>query len=379
MGVAAVKVRGPFRGPTGYEHHVREFVRELHRQGVAIQLEHVSDWYSDGLPERLLDPWYETLTEPVPAQVALHFCMPHQVRRHRDLIDVNFTMFEAARISPLWVQLSHVIDWTVVPNEFSRRAWIDSGAPENRIRVCPLGVRSDLFAGEHDPWPIELPNGKPFGSYRARFINVSAWNQRKNVGGLIRNWIMATNATDDAALVLKTGMDPDSQKRVIPRLLENCERAARKRLEEAAPLQFVFDVLTDDEMPRFYAAGTHYFSQSHGEGWDLPMMEAIGAGLVPIAPDHSAYQTYLDPSIALMIPSRETLAVPPGTLDWFDGLNWWIPDEQASIEVIRGILDEGLSPPASGRDRILGQFTWERATRSLLQILLDAESISPFT
>jgi hypothetical protein len=100
--------------------------------------------------------------------------------------------------------------------------------------------------------------------------------------------------------------------------------------------------------------------------------------LIPIAPDHSAYQTYLDPSIALMIPSRETLALPPGTLDWFDGLNWWIPDERASIAVIRGILDDGLSPPASGRDRILGQFTWERATQCLLEILQEAESVSPF-
>jgi len=37
-------VRGPFRGPTGYEHHVREFVRRLHALGVAIELVDLPEW-----------------------------------------------------------------------------------------------------------------------------------------------------------------------------------------------------------------------------------------------------------------------------------------------------------------------------------------------
>ena len=38
MTLSTLKIRGPFRGPSGYEHHVREFVRELHRQGVELEL-----------------------------------------------------------------------------------------------------------------------------------------------------------------------------------------------------------------------------------------------------------------------------------------------------------------------------------------------------
>ena len=45
--ITALRVRGPFRGPSGYDHYVREFVRELVRQGVAIQLVDLPDW---GLP-----------------------------------------------------------------------------------------------------------------------------------------------------------------------------------------------------------------------------------------------------------------------------------------------------------------------------------------
>ena len=40
----ALQVRGPFKGPSGYEHHVREFVRELVNQGVEVQLTDLPMW-----------------------------------------------------------------------------------------------------------------------------------------------------------------------------------------------------------------------------------------------------------------------------------------------------------------------------------------------
>ncbi len=36
--LTALKVQGPFRGISGHEPHTREFVKALHRLGVAIQL-----------------------------------------------------------------------------------------------------------------------------------------------------------------------------------------------------------------------------------------------------------------------------------------------------------------------------------------------------
>ena len=40
----ALTVRGPFRGVTGYDHHVREFVRELARQGMRVWLLDLPLW-----------------------------------------------------------------------------------------------------------------------------------------------------------------------------------------------------------------------------------------------------------------------------------------------------------------------------------------------
>jgi glycosyltransferase involved in cell wall biosynthesis len=143
-------------------------------------------------------------------------------------------------------------------------------------------------------------------------------------------------------------------------------------MEMAAPVHVLHDILSDAEMPGLYAAATHYISLSHGEGWDLPMMEAGGSGLKLIAPRHSAYQAYLDDSVATLLPSREVPIVWTGDAasgELFRGANWWEPDEDAAVAAIRAAIGGRDETKASARERILTEFTWQRATESLLEIL----------
>ena len=118
----AVRVRGPFRGPSGYEHHVREFVRALHRLGVAIELIDLPEWGPGRLPPGALDPWFETLNGPLDAPVTLHFSMPHQVRPD-GAITVNYTMFETTRIPAAWAAHSRRHDLVIVPTEIAEQCW----------------------------------------------------------------------------------------------------------------------------------------------------------------------------------------------------------------------------------------------------------------
>src|SRR5260370_38384719 len=92
-----------------------------------------------------------------------------------------------------------------------------------------------------------------------------------------------------------------------------------------------------------YAAATHYVSLSHGEGWDLPMMEAAVSGLALIAPAHSAYLSYLREEEAYLIPAPLGPARFEGRLGrddpmFFDGLQRWHPGEDAPARIIPRIL-----------------------------------------
>ncbi len=371
----AISVRGPFHGVTGYDHHVREFVRELHRQGIAVELQDLASWHPARLPDAMRDPWFDSLQQDVGARVALHFCMPHQVIRDRTKANVNYTMFEADRVPVSWIQPSRGDDFVIVPTDSSRRAWIASGQREQQLRECPLGIDASLYSAVHEPMNLTLPDGSDIGRFRTRFLNVSEWIPRKNVDGLLRSWMKATTAKDDAVLIVKLSRNGPLRD-MFPSWLASFEQHAGGAMSSAAPIHFVETTLSDHDMPRLYATATHYISMSFGEGWDQAMFEAAASGLELIAPEHTAYRHYLDDSVAHLIPAREEPVKywgDPATAALFEGANWWAPDENVAAQYIRSAIDGHGAQKQSAKSRILTDFTWRTATERLIEILSEAQ------
>lgn len=373
----ALVVRGPFRGPTGHDHHVREFVRALARHGARVQLIDVPEWSPARLPEDLVDPWFDTLATPVAARVAVHFCMPPQVTVAVERLDVNYTMFEASRVPAAWVPFGRQHAAVVVPTGSSLAAWRASGFPEARLRLCPLGVDPGRFHPGVTPLDLVDRRGRRVADYRTRVLNVSEVSPRKNLVGLVRAWLRATHVDDDAVLVLKVGRSQVGRTLRLLRDVDAMERALGKTRRDAASILFYDAVLGDHQMPALYAMATHYWSMSHGEGWDQPMVEAGASGLALIAPAHSAYLAYLDASLARLLPARQVPARPehdPWLAALLAGADWWEPDEDAAIDAIRDALAGRDERPASTRARLAGEFTWDRAAARLLEIVDELEA-----
>ncbi|MGH2615579.1 MAG: hypothetical protein ACRDJC_10100 [Thermomicrobiales bacterium] len=375
----AIEIHGPFRGPTGYDRHVRGFARALHDLGVAVELVELPRWSPARLPPELQDPWFALLNRPVRARTVLHCCMPPQVRKTPGQIAVNYTMFEATPIPPRWAAVSDRPERIVVPTESSALAWRAAGVAPERLAVSPLGVDARAFGAVTPGRPSpDLLGRAGVWDRRHRFLNVAEVSPRKNLPGLLRAWLRATTREDDAALILKPGFYTPSSRERFAAIHAAAETETGVAAADAAPIQVIDRLFADAEMPALFAAATHYVSLSYGEGWDQPMVEAGAAGLRLIAPAHSAYLAYLDPACATLLPSAPVLAGPlagPDLASLFGtaGITWWQPDEDAAARAIRDAIDgrdSGVTPP---RERILRDLNWERAARRLLAVLDDVE------
>jgi len=368
----ALTVRGPYKGQSGHDHHVREFVRHLAARGIAIQLVDMPEWSPVKLREEQRDPWFDTLGAPVDASAVLHFCMPHQVRVAPDRLNVDYTMFEATRIPRDWVAHNRRHDRVVLPVASCESAWVESGFPREQIRICPLGVDVTRFHPGAEPLDLTDRQGRALREYRARVLNVSEFGPRKNLMGLLRVWIQATARQDDAILVVKLGGLLPSGVLALLRDLDATERALGKTRRESAPVLFLDAILPDRQMPGLFAAATHYWSMSHGEAWDQPMTEAGATGLALIAPRHSAYPAYLDDSVATLIPARQVPARVAGRSNQaalFEGAEWWEPDEAAAAEAVRRAVSGADRPLRTARERLAAGFTWDHASTRLVGIL----------
>jgi glycosyltransferase involved in cell wall biosynthesis len=260
MRLDSLLVRGPFHGPSGYDHHTREFVRELVRQGVAVRLEDVPEWGPARLPDERRDPWFDTLNRDVGARIALHFTMPHQVVPYPGLLNVNYTMFEATHVHPTWIAHGSTHDRVIVPTESSRDAWIASGLDPGRLRVSPLGIDPARFGGDVSPLDLTLDTGRPVASFRSRFLNISEVSPRKNHAGLLRAWLRATSRHDDAVLILKLGPYSPGWQAFWDQMVVRLEQEGGRRLADAAPICRLHAIYADDEMALLFAAAPDYIS-----------------------------------------------------------------------------------------------------------------------
>jgi glycosyltransferase involved in cell wall biosynthesis len=357
-------IYNPFNLTSGYGRHGSEIRRALDHRGINVNF-------------LGRDARFDPLDLPRSSSVVLHICGPRQVNIVKGMFNVNYTTFEATRIPESWVEHSLGHDLVILPTDSSKQAWMASGVPEDRIRLCPLGVDPDRFRLGVEPLQLGSKRGRSVLEYRTRFLNVSAFiaAPRKNILGMLRVWLKATDANDDAVLILKLGRYkyrwwwPDRFNRAFSAI----EREVGKSRKNAAPIIFCDRVLAESQMPSLYAAVTHYWSMSHGEGWDLPMTEAGAMGLHLIAPKHSAYTAYLDESVAQMIPSKRIPADFSGGMRFlaklFAGSEWWQPDEEAAAELIRQAIKTGGDSLPTARARLTSKFTWEQSAKRLIEIL----------
>ena len=371
-----ITIRGTVSGYSGYDITVRSFVRALAALGVEVELIDFPAWSGLHLPPAKRAPSHCVPHTSTHSPTIVQFCLPPQTLRYADLRTINFTMFEYDRVPRAWLEHSLRQHHLVVPEESSRAAWLAEGFPPERISLCPLGVDCERFRPGLAPLPLSEIRGRAIGTYRTRFLHVASIIPRKNLLGLLRVWLDATCADDDAVLILKLSHSGSAAARLM-RDLHFLERNLGRTRDQAAPLLLLDPILSDAEMPRLYANATHYWSMSHGEGWDQPMTEAAACGLRLIAPDHTAYRAYLDPSVATLLPCARQPASRPDEEEvdrrayrslFTAEPHWWEPDREAAIAAVRTAIDHCGAPNREARER-MATLTWKAAAQRLCAIV----------
>ena len=76
-----------------------------------------------------------------------------------------------------------------------------------------------------------------------------------------------------------------------------------------------------------YLRGTHSISLSFGEGWDMPIVDSIGIGIVPFLSDNTAHLEYS--AKEFILPASEQILTPAKDGLFFDGEQgcWWEPKQ----------------------------------------------------
>jgi glycosyltransferase involved in cell wall biosynthesis len=266
---------------------------------------------------------------------------------------IGFTMLEVDRLPDSWVEQANQMDEVWTPTEWGADMFRSSGV-QRPVQVIPLGVDS-----------VRFQPGAPRAHLRDRtlFLSIFEWGARKGWDVLLRAYRTAFRASDPVLLLLKV----DSRE-----LLANPARELAAWLPpEAPPVAVIYNQrLTSDQLLELYHSADCLVQPSRGEGWGMPILEAMACGTPAIATNWSGPTAFLSAANGYPLPIAG-LEPTGSTAPNFRNARWASPDETALIDLLRHVAANPAERQHKGAQAALDarQWTWERAVDAVYQRL----------
>jgi GT2 family glycosyltransferase len=268
--------------------------------------------------------------------------------------------WEFGSLPEQWVKDLANVDEAWVPSEYVRRVYVDSGVPASKVFVVPNGVDTKAFNPQAAP--MKLPTVKKF-----KFLFVGGTIFRKGPDVLLKAYLEAFTAADDVCLVIK---DFGGQTVYAGQTFEEKIRAAQA-LPNAPQILYLNDELAPEQLPGLYTACDCFVLPYRGEGYGLPVVEAMACGLPVMVTAGGATDDFVRDEFGYRIPSQQKIfgneisgmkLVKPG----------WLLEPDAATLTERMKWVSAHADEAGERGRLASEHakkfcSWESSSRIILE------------
>jgi glycosyltransferase involved in cell wall biosynthesis len=188
---------------------------------------------------------------------------------------VLYQPWEFGEIPTAWAESIRArVDEVWTPSEYSRRSFLRAGVAPELVHVVPNGVDLERFTPVGELWPIPLRAATVF-------LFVGGTTFRKGIDLLLDAYGRAFTSADDVLLVVKGfGGGTFYRGQTAEAALEEFQS-----LPDAPALLAIDDEVPFDRIPSLYRAADCLVQPYRGEGFCLPVLEALACGVPAIVTD----------------------------------------------------------------------------------------------
>jgi glycosyltransferase involved in cell wall biosynthesis len=289
--------------------------------------------------------------------VAIRQMWPPRVLDSNGAITCEYFGWEESRVPQTIVDDFNVyLDGIGVMSNFVKAALIDSGVTVP-LRVVGCGVECpDPLASVVAPEVVDLRS--------FRFVNIGSAFPRKGLDILLEAYFSAFDASSDVSLVLKTFPNPHNR---VGEILEDLY----ERHPNPPDVRWIDRDMSQSEIHGLYNLATCYVHPSRGEGFGLPVAEAMLARVPVISPAHSGLADFVSEETAITVPYRIELA-----RTHFDvpGSTWAEPYRDALAASMKRMVERPDDPAVSERVRrahelIESRYSWTAVVARWVDLL----------
>jgi glycosyltransferase involved in cell wall biosynthesis len=293
--------------------------------------------------------WQKTVDAKGAPLVALRNAWPPTVRGMRGHLRVlaNYAWEETRFPTHFVSEFNETLDLITTVSTQTARFLEDAGV---RVPIAVVGNGADHLENQPSAEPPhELPGG-------FRFLHVSSCFPRKAIDVILAAYAAVFTDKDDVVLIIKTFANPHN---------DIHEQVAQLR---AARSDSPNVVIYDDDWTEAQVAGLYricdaFIAPSRGEGFGLPLAEAMLAGLPVVASDWGGHRDFCSPDNSWLIPTKLVLASShlsaPGSL-------WGEPDQTVLADTLLALHTEDAATRVDKLERAhtaAARFTWDAVAR----------------
>lgn len=260
---------------------------------------------------------------------------------------VGYTMLEVDGLPADWVANCNQMDEVWTPSGWGAETFAAAGV-RRPIHVMPLGYDPARF----HPGVA----GRPVAG-RYTFLSVFEWGERKAPEALLRAYGAAFTKRDDVLLLLRVNNYDGT--------IDVARQIADLRLPaDGAPIALLYNQqIAAADLGSLYRSADCFVLPSRGEGWGLPILEAMACGLPAIATDWSAQTEFFHSGVGYPLHIRALIPA-EAKCPYYEGWRWADPDIEHLAHLMRHVYDH------PGEARALGtraareaaeKWTWRHA------------------
>ncbi len=363
--------------PTGYSLSSLNILKHLDESGIDVRYKYI--YGKDTIyphPEQLCsDPVGIAIqSKPLvnyPLQVT--YSQADHFYRNFGKYRVGFSMFEADGLPLEWVRQCNEMNEVWVPSSFNKETFQDAGVSVP-IHIMPLGISTGHFNPYIEP--------KRF-SEKYTFLSILEWSERKGQEVLLRAFMNEFFANDDVILIVKV-MNQDYRNNPYLELA----RIGLSGRDDVKIVEYHSDVSADQlgfyekerivllyngdvpyyELGRVYKGADCFVLPTRGEGWGLPVMEAMACSVPVIATAWSALMDFFHDDNGYLLQVQKM--VPARTRSpYYEGLQWAEPDYEHLRYLMRHVYEyrrEASEKAKCASKFIINNFDWQKSIQPMV-------------
>ena len=293
--------------------------------------------------------------------------------------NIGHTVWETTRLPLHWVPLCNSMQGVIVPCEFNRAVFEQSGC---RVPVMVLPhLRRTQWREFDAPGLAQCRKDWGIRDDAFTFYSINTWDIRKNMELMLSAFALAFAPDAPVQLVVKTGVQaylpqPPYSKEPLPAYLDGLLQGLEQRLGRALPtMAFIADdFVPNDAIDALHQLGDCFVSLSHGEGWGLGAFDAATYGNPVTAPYWGGLRDYLPQGWSGAVPHHlEQVPIwPPHKPSYWSDQQWagvQLPDAAGALQTAWRDAAARQQEALAIQARISDTFSEYRVAATLLEAL----------